>query len=145
MKTVLFMVVSIVFISVGMLRIDKGNISTNISSVTYSDDLKNIKNSDYKRENQNYTLAQYTEENLIRAKTIHNSIMSDSRINNSYIIVNENYAIVGIDLNDSFTNQDILELENKIITVDKNIKNIVVVDDKELVEDLKYKANYGII
>ncbi len=145
MKTVLFMVVSIVFISVGMTRIDRDNIGTNISTITYSDNIEKVKKNDYMRENQNYPLARYTEENFERAKNIHNNIMKDNRINNSYIIVNDNYAIVGIELNKDFTNKDVMNLENKIIEIDKEIKNIVVVDDEELLEDLKYKANYGII
>ncbi len=145
MRTALFMVISVLVISVGMLNIKRDDLTTNISDISYSDNLHKVKNNNYKKKNQNYALAEYTEENFERAKNIHSTIMRDNRINNSYIIVNENYAIIGLELNKDFKNQDLRELENKITSVDDIIENIVIIEDEKLVSDLKEKSNYGII
>ncbi len=144
MRTALLMVISVLVISVGMLNIKRDNLATNLSDVSYSDSLHKVKNNNYEKKNQNYALAEYTEQNFERAKKIHNIIMNDAGINNSYIIVNEDYAIVGIDLDENFTSREILELKNKITLIDDAIENIVIVDDEKLVNDLKEKSNYGL-
>lgn len=142
MKTVLTMFFSILLISFAMLNINSRNLSTSVSQVGISsnDDLHTFGN-----EHKNYTLAKYTDENLERAKNIYDNIMSNKKLNNAYIIVNNNYAIIGIDSNSDLKNAELAEIEKNILNVDDNIENVILVEDDNIVEDLKLRANYGVI
>ncbi len=145
MKTAMLSVVFVLGIGFALTSLKSyENISTNISEITYSDDIEVIMRDNYKRNKTEEYNNSFKEENLTRAKNIYETVIEFPYVDSAYIKVDDEYVFVGLELEKEYTNDDLKKLKKEIVEVDEEVSEIFIIKDKRLLETIKdkYKENY---